>query len=259
VITPGGQPFLLPGGPFGCLLIHSFASSPQELRWLGTQLNQNGFTVLAIRLSGHATNYKDLRRTRYSDWIASMEDGLNLLQKQCDKLFVVGASLGSALALIAGAKHPVDALVAISPPYNLKNYVKGLGLNLPNPILKILKLGKRSFRPSSTSPVLLSPDERYDLLYPSIPNRVFSEIDQMLTEMIRVLPNVDVPSLIIHTDAENEPQRMGATQILDDLNTKRVKILRISRSGDRTTLPLERERLTRAITSFVTKLPGFQQ
>jgi esterase/lipase len=229
------------------------------MRWLGTQLNQNGFSVLAIRLFGHATSFQDLRRARYMDWIASMEDGFSLLQKQCDKLIVVGASLGSALALIAGAKHDVDALVAISPPYDLLSYARAVQLKLPNPVLRMLKVGKRSFHPISISPGLLSPDETPHLVYPAIPNSILSEIDLMLSEMRRVLPRVDVPTLLIHTDTEEESQSKGALQILDDLKTKRVKILRIMKGGEGTTLLQERERVTGAITSFVTSLPGFQQ
>jgi len=237
MITPGGQPYFLPGGPFGCLLIHGIGSSPHEMRWLGTQLNQNGFSVLAIRLFGHATSFQDLRRARYTDWIASMEDGFSLLQKQCDKLIVVGASLGSALSLIAGAKHNVDALVAISPPYDLLSYIQAVQLKLPNPVLRMLKVGKRSLHQSSILPGLQSPDETHYLAYPAIPNSIFSEIDLLLSEMRRLLPRVDVPTLLIHTDTEKESQSKGALHILDDLKTKRVKILRIKKGGDETTFP----------------------
>jgi len=287
MILPGGQPYLLPGGPFGCLLIHSFASSPQEMRWLGTQLNQNGFSILAIRLFGHATSSEDLRRARYSDWIASMEDGFSLLRKQCDKLIVVGASLGSALALIAGAKLSVDALVAISPPYDLLSYSQTGQLNLPNPVLRMLKLGKRPFRTLSSLPGLVPQDETMHIFYPAIPTRIISEVELLLNEMRRVLPNVDVPTLLIHTDVnlpgasegklfnfisracppdssrgdskEKDVQFQDSMQILDRLQTKRVKILRIKRSGSEETIQLERERVTGAITTFVTSLPGFQQ
>ena len=259
MIIPGGQPYFLPGGPFGCLLIHSFASSPQEMRWLGTRLNQNGFTVLSIRLFGHATNFNDLRRTRYSDWIASMEDGLSLLQKQCNKIVVVGASLGSALALIAGAKHPVDAIVAISPPYDLQSYTRALQLSLPNPLQRLFKSGKRDFHPNVILPGLLSTEVDDDLPYPTIPSRIFSEIGLLLTEMVRVLPSVDVPSLMIHSDPEKKQQSKGADQILNDLKTKRVEILTIKRGGDPATLHLERERVADAIAVFITNLPGFQR
>ena len=259
MILSGGQPYLLPGGPFGCLLIHSFASSPQEMRWLGTQLNQNGFSVLAIRLFGHATHPKDLQRARYSDWIASMEDGFSLLRKQCDKLIVVGASLGSALVLIAGAKLSVDALVAISPPYDLLSYSQTGQLNLPNPVLRMLKLGQRSYRSVSSLPGPAPQDEIIHLFYPTIPTRAISEIELLLTEMRRVLPSIHVPTLLIHTDMEKDVQTQGLMQILDRLETKRVNILRIKSSGSEGTLQLERERVTGAITTFITSLPGIQQ
>ena len=256
---PGGQPYLLPGGPFGCLLIHSIASSPQEMRWLGTQLNQNGFSVLAIRLFGHATSPQDLRRARYSDWIASMEDGISTLQKQCSKLIVVGASLGSALALIAGAKLAVDAVVAISPPNNLLSYSLSRRLNLPHPILRWLKLGKQSFRSGPSLPGLAHQDETIHPDYPTIPTRAISEIELLLTEMRRVLPNVDVPTLLIQTDFEKDDQIQVSRQIMDRLETKRVKILSIKSSGGDETILLERERVMGAITTFITGLPGFQE
>ena len=72
MILKGGEPFYLPGGPVACLLIHGFVSTPQEMRWLGAQLNAADFTVLGVRLSGHATKASDLFRTRWRDWIASI-------------------------------------------------------------------------------------------------------------------------------------------------------------------------------------------
>jgi carboxylesterase len=259
MITPGGQPYFLPGGPFGCLLIHNLGNNPQEMRWLGTQLNQNGFSVLAIRLFGHATSLKDLQRARYLDWIASMEDGFSMLQRRCDKLIVVGVSLGSTLALIAGAKHDVDAIVAISPAYDLVSFAKMMQFTPPNPIFRLLKLGKRPLQRISVLPGVSPKDRILPHSYPTISTRTISEIDSLLEEMRRLLHRVDVPTLLIHTNLEKEVQSQAVTQILDHLITKRVKVQKISRGASEETLFLERERLTGAITSFVTSLPGFQQ
>lgn len=256
MILSGGEPFFFPGGPYGCLLIHGFMSTPQEMRWLGSHLYQDGFTVLAIRLFGHATMLKDLRRARYSDWIASMEDGYCLLQKQCDKLIVVGASLGATLALIAGAKLSVDAIIAISPPYNLHSLSQTEQFILPSPILRNLGLGKRSFRKWFTFPIH-HPQVKIDqLLYTSIPTRTLSEIDKLLTEMRRILPNITVPILLIHSDVETNLHLQNSEQFLDRLKTKRVKILRIKSSGSSETLQLEQERVATAITTFIANLSG---
>ena len=44
----GAEPFLLPGGRHGVLLIHGFTGLPAELRLLGEHLNAQGFTVLMM-------------------------------------------------------------------------------------------------------------------------------------------------------------------------------------------------------------------
>jgi carboxylesterase len=52
LLVPGGEPFLLRGGPDGCLLVHGFTALPEEMRLLGDDLAQAGHTVLGIRPRG---------------------------------------------------------------------------------------------------------------------------------------------------------------------------------------------------------------
>ena len=51
-IMPGAEPFYFSGDRTGCLLIHGFTGTPNEMRWLGTQLSTAGHTVLGVRLAG---------------------------------------------------------------------------------------------------------------------------------------------------------------------------------------------------------------
>lgn len=118
-IMPGAEPFLFPGGRIGCLLVHGLTGTPKEMRWMGEYLHQHGYTVLAVRLAGHATTVEDLARTRWQDWLASVEDGLCLLQDSCDKVFVAGLSLGAVLALMAAAHFPIQGAISISAPYQM--------------------------------------------------------------------------------------------------------------------------------------------
>ena len=60
LLLPGGEPFFLPGGSTGCLLIHGFTASPQEMRRLGEHLAGEGHTVLGLRLPGHASTPPDM-------------------------------------------------------------------------------------------------------------------------------------------------------------------------------------------------------
>jgi len=53
---PGAEPFFLSGSRCGCLLVHGFTGTPKEMRWMGENLHSQGYTVLGIRLSGHAAH-----------------------------------------------------------------------------------------------------------------------------------------------------------------------------------------------------------
>jgi len=115
-IVPDSEPFFLPGGTTGCLLLHGFSAMPEEMRPLGDYLVKKGFTVLGVRLAGHATHPDDLKRTSWTDWLDNGEDGLALLTKTCTQRVLIGQSLGGMIALIAAARCDVSGVVALSTP-----------------------------------------------------------------------------------------------------------------------------------------------
>ena len=106
LIVPGAEPFFFPGGPVGCLLLHGFTAMPEEMRWLGEALAGHGHTVFGVRLAGHATSPADLARTRWTDWLISVEEGLAFLAGVTDQVFLVGQSMGGMIALVAAAALP---------------------------------------------------------------------------------------------------------------------------------------------------------
>ena len=63
MIIEGAEPFLLPGGPYGVLLLHGFTGMPPEMALLGEALHRAGHTVLCPRLVGHGTMSEDMEHT----------------------------------------------------------------------------------------------------------------------------------------------------------------------------------------------------
>ncbi|MBN2224677.1 MAG: alpha/beta fold hydrolase [Deltaproteobacteria bacterium] len=107
-ILPGAEPFFLDGGMRACLLIHGFTASPFEMRYLGTKLNEAGYTVCAPRLPGHGTSVRDLDRTGWIDWYREVVSSFESLAEVYPKVFVVGMSAGGTLALYL-LSHGVNA------------------------------------------------------------------------------------------------------------------------------------------------------
>src|SRR5207247_10449234 len=99
--------FSLPGSrPLGCLLVHGFTGTPEEMRPLGEALAARGFPVHAVRLAGHGTDVADLARTRWTDWFASVEAGVARLRASTERLAVAGMAMGSPVAPHLAAPLP---------------------------------------------------------------------------------------------------------------------------------------------------------
>ena len=115
-LMPGAEPFFRANGPTGCLVVHGFASSPGEVRWLAGYLADAGFTVIAPRLPGHGSDPRDLGRVQRRDWLLALLDAYALLRAQCEQVVLVGHSMGGLLALRLSLDVPVAGVAVLASP-----------------------------------------------------------------------------------------------------------------------------------------------
>ena len=94
------------------------------MRPLGEALAGRGFPVRAVRLAGHGTAVAELTRTRWTDWLASASEGLDLLRRDCAYAAIAGMSMGALLALHLAATRArdVSALVLCGTPLRLRDF-----------------------------------------------------------------------------------------------------------------------------------------
>ncbi|RPI82580.1 MAG: alpha/beta fold hydrolase, partial [Chloroflexi bacterium] len=118
-IIDSAEPFFFQGGLVGCLLIHGFTGAPKEMRQMGEYLAEKGYTVLGVRLAGHATSPRNMLRTTWQDWFFSVSDGWHMLESAGKSIFVVGLSMGGVLSLTLASHFPVKGVIAMSSPYSL--------------------------------------------------------------------------------------------------------------------------------------------
>jgi carboxylesterase len=242
---PTAEPFFFPGGSTGCLVIHGYTGTPKEMRWMGEYLNKQGFTALGIRLFAHATQPDDMLRARWWDWLASVEDGLNLLRGCTKKTYVIGLSMGGILTLITAARYPVTGAVAISTPYDLP----------PDPRIKFIKLLSSIYprAPKGESDFRNKDAEKDHIDYPYFPTRSIIQLQALLKVMKESLPKVQVPVLLVQSHGDKGIPAYSMDRIYDDLGTSQKEKLWVEYSGHVIVREPERERVFEAVNKFIQK------
>lgn len=116
------QPFYFKGqNNKGVLLIHGWTSTAYEVRRLGKYLNEEGFTVSGPMLRGHGTKPEDLENVKWQDWVSDLSQEFDKLQRECEKVYVAGTSIGGSLAILLAKEKPgISGLVLMATPYAVK-------------------------------------------------------------------------------------------------------------------------------------------
>jgi len=115
-IMPGSEPFSAQNGPLGVLVLHGFTGNPFTMRALAEAVASDGYSVELPRLPGHGTSLEDLMGFDWSDWSGAAIDAYDDLAGRCERVALVGLSVGGGLsAFIAERRPEVAGCVFINP------------------------------------------------------------------------------------------------------------------------------------------------
>ena len=112
------EPIFLKGNSkVGVLLIHGFTGTPKSLEPWAYELNSAGFTTHVPRLAGHGSDWREMRRFDWGDWLDSVDEALKNLAAEVDEIFIAGFSMGGALALRLAEIYPelISGLMLLNP------------------------------------------------------------------------------------------------------------------------------------------------
>jgi carboxylesterase len=253
-IIPTAEPFLIPGAGerarTGCLLIHGFTGTPKEMRWMGEYLAGEGYTVLGIRLTGHATQPQDMIRSRYSDWTASVEDGYHILSAMTDHIFLVGLSMGGILALLMATRLKIAGVFAMSTPHHLPD---DLRLRFVKPISMFYKFFPKT-RGAPDSGWFDKQSFAGHVSYPMNPVRSVAELNLLMNAMHKSLPKITVPVFLVHSKNDDYVIKNSMQIIYDQLGTSDKQMMWVEGSGH--VIPREpaREQVFKAAKDFILRV-----
>ena len=254
-IQSGGEPFLYPGDSgVGVLLIHGWTSAPQEMLDLGKQLAEKGHTVLGARLPGHATRPADLNRVRWRDWSAAVEDGYSLLGASCERIFVMGLSLGGALALLLATYRPVAGVVAMATPYEIPPRPGVRWLRYLLPALRPISVVLRHFPKPSLNDYKDQQAYRDHVSYRVFPIRSVPEVVGLLQRLREQLPTLRAPVLLMHAVEDRGVSPDNARSIYAQLGSPEKELVWIENSGHVLTVEPARRQVYDLAANFIEQL-----
>lgn len=247
-ILPGGEPFFFRGGPTGCLLVHGFTASPQEMRGLGEHLAGEGHTVLGVRLFAHAVDIHDMLRARWTDWYASVEDGYELLRGAAERVVAMGMSLGAVLSLLLAADRPLAGVVAFSAPYAYRNIPRFRLAKALRWVVRFFPKGPPDWRDPEAAKTRVA--------YNAYPLPAAAEVPKAMAAMRAALPRVTVPALLMHSKEDDFVPPENSQQIHDSLGSSDKQILLVENSNHVITLDRARQQVYCAAAEFVRRVGG---
>jgi len=241
-IIPGAEPFHFRGNQVGCLLIHGFTGTPQEMRRLGQFLNTQGWTVQGVLVAGHGTTEQELARTRWQDWTRSVSEAMDELAGSCRQTFVIGQSVGGALALHLASHFPVSGVVAMATPL-----VTDLKLLCLARVVKAI----RPYRKKGPSNILDPESLKTRVAYQYWPNAGNEQIVRFCRHLRDDLPEIRCPALLIHSRQDKTVSPEMMPRLYELLRSRQKTMVWLENSGHVVTEDYERDRVYALVSDLV--------
>lgn len=202
VALNNGRSFFIQNYRTGCLCVHGLTGSPEVFHEMGEYLSKHHIKMSVPCLPGHNTTVDDLRKKSWQKWFHCAELAYRELASCCDKVFLTGLSMGGTLALLLSSRYPIDGVVTIAAPIQLK-WWQGVFIPLVKPVIPDWKKRWDRFEQVAS---LKNTYDRYPL-----------EAIQQLIELCKItrteLGNLTCPVLILHGKEDKRVRFKNAEMI----------------------------------------------
>ncbi len=174
----------------GVLLVHGLNGSTGDMAELHDVLQARGIVTVNMLLPGHGQSVRDMVAVGWDDWAQAVRGELNLLKERCDVVFLVGHSLGAALALHVAAHEEIAGIVSMCSPLHLFPWIKP-AITIARYVTPLLPTIREDVQNSEAR-------RRYTRdVYRWTPMRPIESMVRYLPQLQAELPRVTAPALII--------------------------------------------------------------
>ena len=266
--------FVMPGSGaqarVGVLLVHGLTGTPTEMRVLAKGLNKQGFTIYGVQLAGHCGTMQDLVATRWTDWLASVESGLQRFAQHVDHVVVGGLSMGALLSLAVAERYPdqVAGVCALSTTFRYDGWSIPAYTRLAFllPLFRALGIGRH--RVFMEAPPYGIKDEALrariveqmhsgDSAAAGLPGNPWwsiIELRALSAHVLRQLDRLHSPCLVIHAKNDDISSVSNAHDIQRGASNAHVELVLLDNCYHMITIDRERRTVIARMNEFVARI-----
>jgi carboxylesterase len=255
-------------GPVGCLMLHGFLGSPISSRPMAEYLAEQGISVHCPLLPGHGQLPNKLYKVTGRDWLAEAEEGLATLRQKCDRIFIMGHSMGNVLgAHLIVQNDDILGMIMLAP-----------ATEIPDNRLRLLGVAKyvmpwfyplwvKSLHPlvyerlHDFDPTLDLDDPGVQKQLPEltkIPTAAIDEMRKMLESGRPLWPKLDVPVTIFQGKKDIAVDEATTEALLEKLPNEDKKLTLFDEGGHELMRPFDpsHEQVWPAALEFIRQREG---
>ena len=259
-------PYMLGGGPVGCLLLHGWSGHPGELRPMAEFLAEKGLTVSVPQLAGHGSGPEALVSVSFRQWIASVNSAWLALRRDHPTSFVMGLSMGGALALDLAERRPgeMTGVVSMSAPTFLGRGLLSAILPVGRHVVKwYYPLGKVDLSDEATQTRVTRMLRGMEIdfndpatveqvrLETRLPVASVYQLQVLLRHVRRRLPAVRAPLLVMHGRLDEVVQPRCAEDIQARTGSRDKQLVWLDHSHHMVTLDVDHQEVWDRAWEFV--------
>lgn len=223
----GAQPFEIRDGPDHCwILLHGYTSTPTEMEDVAALIrNEFNDSIYVPMFAGHGQVPSLLLGNNAETWYAELTALYERILPDCEKINVVGSSMGAMLALRLAEDKELGNIYLFSPYLKIKSgwISKELQIKLLGGAFNYLKKDKPG---SINDPEGL----KSHIGYMVMPFRPLQESFGFIDQVEKDLPEVTEPVLVQQSKNDDTVDPESAQEVYDDVSSKDKKILWYERS-----------------------------
>jgi carboxylesterase len=238
-VLPGAEAFRFDGGPIGVLLQHGFSGCPASMRPFGEWLSERGFSVVGPRLPGHGTSWEELERTTWGDWEREADGALLDLAGRCSDVVAVGLSMGGAMVLHLGAKHPekLRGIVCVNPDIRRPELVLAPAARLFTRTAK--GVGNDIKKPGQD-----------EIVYERVPLKAAAQLGRFYRTVQKELPSMRLPLLVFSSNVDHIVKPANSRYVMAKAGSAEKELVPLRNSYHVATLDYDAETIFERTLEF---------